>query len=272
MNSRTESLILSHPNGQRVAAALHVPQREKSSSTIPAVLICHGLGGNRIGKHRLYFLLAQQLAAKGIGCMRLDFRGAGESDGIFTDMTIETQVNDAILALEYLRECPFINSNCIALCGSSLGGAIALLAAAKSKKAASLALWAPFFSAEPWKERWQWLCSAIHPSRRDLTEELVFDGQIGHWRLYEQLFSLQLEKTLDELNEVPILHIHGALDTLIPYAQVGLWYDQRQKAVCETRMISLPHTDHNFTYPPDRKILLDTTENWFLETLGAAQE
>lgn len=265
MEADRETVILHYPGGQRVFGVIHCPM--KVEKKIPAVLICHGLGGNRIGKHRLYVELAKDLANKGIVCLRIDFRGAGESDGDFTEMTIDSQVSDALLALKYLSGLHFVDVSNIGICGSSLGGAIAVKAAQEWGSIASIALWAPFFSPDPWRCRWQALCSAVPVDQRNLDDELPFDGQVGHWRLFDQLFALQLEGTLRPLSNVPLLHVHGVLDKVIPYTQAELWRDNRLMATAETKMVPLPQTDHNFTCLYERKELLRLTGEWFVNTL-----
>ena len=48
----------------------------------PAVLNLHGFGGNMSGYKALHVSMARELAAAGIGCVRFDFYGNGESDGV----------------------------------------------------------------------------------------------------------------------------------------------------------------------------------------------
>lgn len=268
MEADKNSVILHHPNGHKVYGVIHCPAAMVEKGA--AVLICHGLGGNRIGKHRLYVELAKMLALQGIACLRIDFRGAGESDGDFTEMTIDTQVADALLALEHLISYPFVDRNRLGICGSSLGGVIAVKTAEEWGTIRSLALWAPFFSFDPWLARWQALCAAVPIEQRNWNDELPFDGQVGHWRLFDQLFALQMENTLANLSSVPLLHIHGTLDKVIPYSQAALWRQHRLEALADTKMVPLAHTDHNFTCLAERKLLLKETEQWFIETLQRA--
>jgi len=260
-----ECIVLRQANGQRLFGIIHRPPTEESS---PAVLICHGLGGNKVGRHRLYLQLADMLAQEGITCLRLDFRGAGDSDCSFNDMTIESQVSDALLGLEYLFDCSRVDAQRVGICGSSLGGAIAVMAAQRSNRVASLALWAPFFNADPWRVRWQQLCEAIPPDKRNLQDELCFEGQVGHWQLFEQLFKLRLEDTLASLRAIPLLHVHGSLDLVIPFSQADLWRLHRCAASAETAMIALPKTDHNFANLAERNTMLSLTQQWFVRTLA----
>ncbi len=47
--------------------------------------------------------IARGLAERGIGVLRLDFRGLGESDGKFEDATLSTNVEDLVAAAEFLE-------------------------------------------------------------------------------------------------------------------------------------------------------------------------
>src|SRR5689334_8479689 len=102
---------------------LHLPLL-KNSEKAPAVLFCHGFGGNKSGRYRLYVRLAEKLSQAGIAVLRFDFRGCGDSEGAFGDITIETQVQDALAAAEFLLTHPSVDPNRFGIFGSSLGGAI----------------------------------------------------------------------------------------------------------------------------------------------------
>ena len=53
-----ESVVLEN-KGQKIFGIIHKP---KVSGPIPAVLMCHGLGGHKTGKYRMYVLLAEKLS------------------------------------------------------------------------------------------------------------------------------------------------------------------------------------------------------------------
>ena len=53
-----ESIILKN-HGQKLFCIFHKPAHRKNC---PAVLLCHGLGGHKVGRYRLYVSLAKHLA------------------------------------------------------------------------------------------------------------------------------------------------------------------------------------------------------------------
>lgn len=56
------------------------------------VLLCHGLGDHRDGFHLP--ALADALASAGLGSLRLDFPGNGESPGAFRYANMRTEARD----------------------------------------------------------------------------------------------------------------------------------------------------------------------------------
>ena len=64
-------------------------------------------------------------AARGLGCLRLDYSGTGSSGGEFSDGTLTRWLEEVLAAIDLLTEGPLI------LAGSSMGGWLALLAAVR---------------------------------------------------------------------------------------------------------------------------------------------
>src|SRR5690349_1972841 len=77
-------------------------------------------------------------ATRGLGYVRFDYSGHGESSGRFEEGTIGTWVEDAVAIIDRVTEGPLL------LVGSSMGGWIMLLAAlARPKRIAGLVGLAP---------------------------------------------------------------------------------------------------------------------------------
>ena len=190
-----EQVIIDN-GGQKIFGVMHRPL---TKSPYPAVLICHGLGGHKVGKHRLYVHLANRLASIGIAALRIDFRGSGDSEGEFIDMTINTEVSDALKALEFLKNDSHIDKNKISIFGRSLGGVIAVLASHQYKQIKSMVLWAPVFNGEQWKEQWKMIKAAkISIEKRD--EMMSIEGMTPSLKFFEQLFELDLSTEMEALH------------------------------------------------------------------------
>ncbi|MEF2279882.1 alpha/beta fold hydrolase [Deinococcus sp. YIM 134068] len=129
-------------SGQRLYGMLHVPDGERPSSGWSSVVVLHGFTGNRGGDHRLLPLLSRSLAPRGVASLRFDFRGSGESEGDFSEMTVAREVEDVEAAFAYVRGLPQMDSERVMLLGFSMGGLVAALAAERVRPH-RLALWAP---------------------------------------------------------------------------------------------------------------------------------
>ena len=63
----------------------HTPQNKE----FPVCIIFHGFTGCNTGTKFSYVQLSRMLVTQGIGTIRMDFLGSGESDLNFSDMTFD---------------------------------------------------------------------------------------------------------------------------------------------------------------------------------------
>ena len=87
----------------------------------PVVILMHGFMANK--KLEPLKSIAKELEKKGIASLRFDFDGHGESQGRFRDMTVLTELDDARVVIDYVRQANSFDS--IALVGHSQGGVVA---------------------------------------------------------------------------------------------------------------------------------------------------
>lgn len=250
--------------GQKIFGIIHRPI--KSIAKTPAVVLCHGFGGTKSGRHRLYVHLAQSLSAIGITSLRFDFRGSGDSEGDFSEMTLEGEVSDALKAIQIISKDPHVDPSRIGIMGKSLGGLVAVLAANRSKKIKSIALLAAAFSAHQWREK---MLKAQDPSLSAEARKMIinFDGSPTNETFLKQFFSVRMEEELKALENLPFLDIHGEKDASVIVEHANLYGKCRQQCVGETRMIRLPQSDHDFSNEQERNIAIIEVCNWFQKTL-----
>lgn len=254
-----ESVVLQN-QGLKIFGIFHKPLHTEK---FPVVLICHGFGGHKVGRYRVYVDLSILLAEMGIGSLRFDFRGSGDSEGRFFDMTLETEVNDALIALKFLEEHPNVDRSRIGLIGRSLGGAVSIITASKSQSIKSMGLWAPLFDGHQWIDKWENLHKQkIPPSEQALVE---IDGQRPCMDFFKQLFNLKMHKHLMTLRNVPMLFVHGLNDNVINYSHTEQYLENRHGSL--NKLITLPLSDHDFTPTEERWQMLEQTAKWFQETL-----
>ncbi len=116
----TERFQFTGSDGQQLAAALDLPEREPLAYALFAH--CFTCSKDVLAARRI----ATTLAAKGIAVLRFDFTGLGSSEGDFANSTFSSNVADLVRAADHLRET---RTSPAILIGHSLGGA-AILAAA----------------------------------------------------------------------------------------------------------------------------------------------
>lgn len=134
-----EPLNVEHA-GRTLRGVLHLPHPHPSPA--PAVVLCHGLGGNRIGGGNDFVVLSRLLSAQGFACYRFDFAAFGESDGDPLDFSVSDQVSQLKAVLAQLERNRAIDPERISVLGYSMGALVAVLASG-DRPLRSLALWAP---------------------------------------------------------------------------------------------------------------------------------
>lgn len=249
--------------GQKLFGILHRPLEVKNP---PIVVMCHGFGGHKAGDFRVYLKESEMLSECGIASFRFDFRGCGDSEGHWIDMTIGREVSDALAALKTVEGFPNIDKKRIGMLGKSLGGLVAVLAAEKYKNIKSLALWAPAFHAEQWRELWH-VIQSPETTDEQRAEIMQFEGMRANEKFLREFFELRLGEHLVQLHEIPMLHIHGVKDTGITIEHAHQYEKHRKGAVAETKILRLPNTNHDFAHAEDQAYTLEETCKWFVDTL-----
>jgi alpha-beta hydrolase superfamily lysophospholipase len=132
-------LFLSKRN-EHLSGVLHIP----GNITDPPVLIMsHGFTDDKVSDNRLFVKFARQAQARGYAVLRFDYAGSGDSEGDFSDMTISREIQDLESAIEFVLTRPELMHSLIYLVGYSLGGAVALVVAARDSRVQGLVGWAP---------------------------------------------------------------------------------------------------------------------------------
>ncbi len=125
--------------GQRIAAMAHIPE---GNGPHPAVMMLHGFTGDKVESHYLFVKTARALAQAGFVALRFDFRGSGESEGRFQDVTIPGEIEDALTVLSWLAEQPYVDVDRLGVLGLSMGGCVAAHVAGADPRIKALVLWA----------------------------------------------------------------------------------------------------------------------------------
>ena len=254
--------------GEKLFGIIHRPLKySENGYKGPAILICPGFAGSKCGKMRMFVNLGKKLAELGITVFRFDYRGAGDSEGEFSDITIEGEVSDTLKCLDFLMHDAQIDPARIGILGRSLGGVIAVLAACRSKHIKSLALLAPVFKSDPWKELWKSMQSnaALEKAEKELLHHLP--ANVPNISFLKEFFQLDLPSALEQLKDIPLLHIHGEKDQVVKIEQAKD-FEETRKGIANSRFVKLSNSDHDFSDLAEQKEAIDEIALWYQKTLN----
>jgi predicted acyl esterase len=168
----TTEHVVTMDDGVGIAATLYHPSGLVGPA--PAVMVFHGLGGNRQSMARI----AGVLADHGYLVLTFDFRGHGSSGGLFTGLGARELADVAILRESWLPANAPLDGDKVGAWGISLGGGAALRAAGEGT---------PFRAIEVF-ETWT-----------DLYEALVPQGLPKTGAIFQFLGAVPAERQAPEL-------------------------------------------------------------------------
>jgi len=102
--------------------------KDGAKGRMPGIVLGHGFAGARYPK------MASYIANLGYGVLSIDFRGYGRSGGLRGRVVPREQVNDFKNSVSYLAQRADLDPQRIGIIGSSLGGSMAVLAAAEDTR------------------------------------------------------------------------------------------------------------------------------------------
>lgn len=253
--------------GMQIIGVLHRPPADTKP---PAVVFYHGCTGSKIEAHWLFVKLARHLAALGIMTLRFDFRGSGESEGEFEEMTLSGEIADGLCAFEYVvTECG-ADPRRTGVLGLSMGGAVAaILAGRLGNRVKSCVLLNPV--ACPMED-----CSFIARSRALNVSRfpVEFNCFLFGKAFFEELASI---RPLEEISRAacPVLIVNGSGDTTLSPLRSREYWDvlKMHPTFCEQKhgipseLFVLEGADHSFASCKWERKVMDKVGDWFEKTL-----
>lgn len=219
----------------------------------PIVVFLHGFTGHRYEPGWIYVRVARRLAAAGVSAFRFDFRCSGESDGDFAEMTISTEVSDAVRAVELMAERGDVDADRIGLLGFSLGGAVAAETAARRADIRSLCLWSPV--SDP--------AIQFADRAREMTGDTLDLGPVVLGRGFVE--DLPRHRPVEALRRWagPVRVIHGTADPVVEVSSGRAYMDGPGRR----EIIEVAGAEHGWHGAANQARLFDATVDWFRETL-----
>lgn len=123
----------------------------KGEAPFPCVVVCHPhplYGGNMM--NNVVTAIYRALSQHSVAAFRFNFRGVGNSDGVFGGGIAEQE--DVKAALAFILSMPDIDAERIGLVGYSFGASVALPVALQDGRVGRLALVSPPLSDSDWEQ------------------------------------------------------------------------------------------------------------------------
>lgn len=238
-------------NNQELACWLH-----KANNNNTLIITCHGHPSNSHHRHKL---IAEFLKEHDHNTLRFDFRGCGNSEGLFEECMVSTATNDLKAVIAWAKEN---NYEEITVMGSSFGGAVAIKAAL-TEDIKELILLSPapdmsetqeyyeFTTMKEWKEKGYFMRpNNKHP---DKPFKILY-------KYYEDCLANIIYEPSKNI-KVRTLIIHGTADESVPLEQA----QKLAENIPEALLIILEGADHklmiNNSLDDMKKILLEWLTN-----------
>ena len=192
-------MLFDNARHERLVGALH------GGVQSAMVITCHGLFSNKDTSKHVY--LAECLGERSVGTLRFDFSGCGESAGSFFDTSYSQRMEDLDAAITFLCKQ---GAERLAVFGSSLGGAVALLCAARDERIVALStLGAVAHPAELLERNPQACDDFARQGYADLPQ-----GRLGPQFYYDSM-AHEVVAAVGVLH-APLFVLHGLEDQVVP--------------------------------------------------------
>ncbi|HFB99512.1 MAG TPA: OsmC family protein [Phaeodactylibacter sp.] len=246
---RSKKVQFKNTNGYILSARLELPP---DSHPYAFAIFAHVFTGNKnlsASRH-----ISRSLTQYGIGVLRFDFTGLGESEGNFADTNFTSNVEDLLAAADFLEKnyaAPRI------LIGHSLGGAAVIFAASQLDSIQAVAtVGAP---SEP-----EHVAHLLQDKIEDIEEKGVANVSIGgrnftiKKQFLDDLYSKDMFKILQNLKK-PILVLHSPQDTIVTIENAAKIY---HASFHPKSFVSLDGADHMLTKKIDAAYVGDLVASW----------
>ncbi len=250
---KEERVEFKNSRGEKIVGLLALPEKEKP----PIVIIIHGFKGTK-EYYPMVNNAIKPLTDNGIAVLRIDCRGTGESDWKFRDMTVESESEDVLTVIEYVKTLN-IDKEKIALMGISMGADAILMAMGKKRDVKTIVFWGP-----------GWMFKGLEyfdtpENRKTVGEEGVFyvtaklTGQklVAGKDLFKEFISFDIRPYM-KFVEIPILVLRGSEDDVSTPEQ-----DKEAVELLNAEYVLIENGDHNFLDKKAEGELINRTLDWF---------
>lgn len=255
--------VIFENENQKLVGIIHSP--EKIKKKVPGIIMFHGFTGNKTEAHRLFVHVARRLCEAGFMVMRFDFRGSGDSDGEFEDLTVANEVSDAEKAITFFLKQKGVDKEKVGVIGLSMGGRVATILASKDKRIKFVILYSAAFGPlyerflgfiKP--EQWQILNSG---GSIEIHDPNVSSGWYLKKKFFETVDYIIPFEVMNKIR-VPILIIHGDQDKAIPVEEANKGYEIIKDLNNKNELYIVNGADHTFSRKEHTMEVIEKTLKW----------
>ncbi len=185
----------------------------ENHAPFPTIVMLHGFTGNHLEPSFLFARFSKEAKKRGYATVRFDFKGSGNSDGEFYNMTSKTELEDALSILRTVKEDNRFDKDRLFVIGLSMGGTIALRMVGNSPNTIkACVLWsAASYNKEIFSQSFKTM-------KKDLVEtETGYDvyGLEVSKNFMDEILSYNAVDEAKKFNG-PYLLVHGSKDPTVP--------------------------------------------------------
>ena len=193
-------------DNKKICGELYIPNN--SYDEFPLVVLSHGFGSNMDTLRSL----GQSICKIGFASFIYDFIGGGtniKSDGVMTEMSVLTEVNDLNTVLDELLEDERINEDNIFLLGQSQGGFVSTYVAGTRDDIKGLIDYYPAFCIRDDAEK-------AYPNPNDVPDTYNVLGFATVGKIYYMdAISFDIYEIMEDITCNTLL-MHGTTDNVVP--------------------------------------------------------
>ena len=209
--------------------------------------------------HFIFVKLSRLLANNKIITASFDFRGSGESEGDFQDMTILQEVEDGMKIVDFLAGHPLVNKEHLGIVGLSLRGGIARLVATERDDIKCLVFWSAVADLKELVKQKQTEEQSEELTRKGYTDSGGNRIEKSFLTTFSQLKKL---KTLSKYKGEALI-IHGTEDKTVPLEHVY----QFMKILPSFQLKKIKRADHTYNRVDWEQEVLRETANFLMGNL-----
>ena len=219
-----------------------------------AIILCHGFPNNRA--EMLYW--AKPLHAAGYHLLLFDFRALGLSQGELCSIG-HHEIGDLLGAVDYLSARPEMRDLSLGVFGLSMGGAVALMAAAQDERIAAIATHGAYASLD--RAIAQHCRLYFGPLGRVMHPPAIWWGR--RWLPLDPREVSPLKAVL-QMAPRPLLLFHGGRDIIVRPADARALFEAAPQP---KQLHMMPRSWHVYIHPTERAAYETTLLRFFRDAL-----